>query len=136
MCCVHIHTITLTHNKVKTVEPVEDFPNGWRSGELYQLRADPCRVCIYFGDDEYEGLDTECPYTFIDGVIRDGDGDEVELVDDCGDVDVVQVESVDNDNLFDPELQELEENGGGYLSDDDDDGDFLFGGDGDKNMIK
>ena len=126
---------SLTHmhsNKVKTVEPVEDFPNGWRSGSLYQLRADPHRVCIYFGDDEYEGLNVECAYTFIDGVIRDGDGDEVKLVDNDDSV----VESVEKDNLFDPELQDLEEDGGGYLSDDDNDTDFLFGGDGDKKIIK
>ena len=121
---------------------MEDFPNGWRSGSLYQLRADPKRVCIYFGDEEYEGLDSECPYTFVDGVIRDGDGDEIMLVDDSNTTSVVDnddsvvVESVDNDVLFDPELQELEEDGGGYLSNDDSDSDWLFDGNGDKNIIK
>ena len=123
------------------MEPVEDFPNGWRSGSLYQLRADPNRVCIYFGDDEYEGLDVECPYTFVDGVIRDGDGDEVKLVDSSNVTSVVDdndsvVECVDKDELFDPELQELEEDGGGYLSVDDSDSDFVFGGNGDKKIIK
>ena len=41
-------------------------------------------------------------------------------------------------NLDDPELKELEEGGGGYLSNDDDDGDgeFMIDGDGDKNVIK
>ena len=109
---------------------------------MYQLRADPKRVCIYFGDEEYEGLDSECPYTFVDGVIRDGDGDEIMLVDDSNTTSVVDnddsvvVESVDNDVLFDPELQELEEDGGGYLSNDDSDSDWLFDGNGDKNIIK
>ena len=41
-------------------------------------------------------------------------------------------------NLDDPELNDLENDGGGYLSnsDDDDDHDFLFGGDGDRTIIK
>ena len=43
---------------------------------------------------------------------------------------------MDKDKLFDPELQELEEDGGGYLSADDTDSDFVFGGDGDKKIIK
>ena len=144
--CVHILSHTRTPKQVKTVEPVEDFPNGWRSGSLYQLRADPKRVCLYFGDDEYEGLDADSPYTFVDGVIRDGDGDEVKLMD-SSDVAVVigrTDSAVDSsktpvvDELFDPELQELEEDGGGYLSDSDGDNgiDFLFGGDGDKKIVK
>ena len=39
---------------------------------------------------------------------------------------------------FPEQLQELEEDGGGYLSngDDDSDSDFLFGGDGDKKVVK
>ena len=109
---------------------------------MYQLCADPNRVCIYFGDDEYEGLDAEFPYTFINGVIRDGDGEEVKLVNSSDTISTVDnndsvVESVENDQ-FDPELQELEEDGGGYLSncDSDSDSDFLFGGDGDKKIVK
>ena len=43
---------------------------------------------------------------------------------------------VDDELLHDPELEELEENGGGYLSNTDDDSDFLFGGDGDKKIVK
>ena len=92
---------------------------------MYQLCADPQRVCLYFGDDEYEGLDADSPYTFVDGVIRDGDGDVVKLVD-SSDVSVVVgcTDSVVDStkvvhDLFDPELQELEEDGGGYLSDND-----------------
>ena len=95
------------------------------------MAQDPSRVCLFFGDDEYEGLDP--PYTFIDGVVKDGDGDVVEFVDP-----VLMVCDSNNDKLVDPELQELEENGGGYLSDtdDDSDSDFLFGGDGDKKTVK
>ena len=117
--------------EVKTVEPVEEFAEGWRKATLYQSLQDPSRVCLFFGDDEYEGLDP--PYTFIDGVVKDGDGDVVEFVDP-----VLMVCDSNNDKLVDPELQELEENGGGYLSDtdDDSDGDFLFGGDGDKKTVK
>ena len=100
---------------------------------MYQSREDPERVCLFFGDDEYEGLDP--PYSFIDGVVKDGDGCVVEFVDplviDAGG-------GVDDELLHDPELEELEENGGGYLSntDDDSDSDFLFGGDGDKKIVK
>ena len=60
-------------------------------------------------------------------MLRDGDGDEIELVSSVGKVSVVE------DKLVDPELQELEDGGGGYLSNSDD-SDFLFGGDGDKNI--
>jgi hypothetical protein len=117
--------------EVKTVEPVEEFAEGWSKATLYQLLQDPSRVCLFFGDDEYEGLDP--PYTFIDGVVKDGDGDAVEFVDP-----VLIVCDSNKDKLVDPELQELEENGGGYLSDtdDDSDSDFLFGGDGDKKIVK
>ena len=120
--------------KVKTVEPVEEFAEGWRHATLYQLRQDPVKVCLFFGDDEYEGLDP--PYSFIDGIIKDGDGVVVDLVDPV----VIDHDGADvqDDVMVDPELQDLEENGGGYLSntDDDSDSDFLFGGDGDQKIVK
>ena len=43
---------------------------------------------------------------------------------------------IELDHLDDPELDELENNGGGYLSNDDGDVDFILGGEGDKNIIK
>ena len=121
---------------VKTVEPTEAYTAGWRPATLYKLRSDPTRVCLFFGGEEYEGLDDH--YSFVDGVLRDGDGDEVKLVS------VPQVTVTDgvinegDDGLSDPELKELEEGGGGYLSndDDDDDGDFLFDGDGDQKLVE
>ena len=118
--------------EVKTVEPVEEFTEGWRNATLYQLREDPQRVCLFFGDDEYEGLDP--PYSLIDGVVKDGDGCVVEFVDPL----VIDPSNDVDDELHDPELEEMEENGGGYLSnsDDDSDSDFLFGGDGDKKIVK
>ena len=102
---------------------------------MYQLREDPKRVCLFFGDDEYEGLDP--PYSLSDGVVKDGDGDVVEFVDPL----VIDSNGVDTDlveTLVDPELQELEDDGSGYLShtDDDSDDDFLLGGDGDKKILK
>ena len=101
---------------------------------MHQLLQDPSRVCSFFGDDECEGLDP--PHTLIDDVVKDGDGDEVEFVDPVLMCDVVC--DSNNDKLMDPELDELEEDGGGYLSDtdDDSDSDFLFGGDGDKKIVK
>ena len=81
---------------------------GWRSATLYQLREDPTRVCLYFGGEEYEGLDSH--YSFVDGVLKDGDGDVVELV---GPV----VHTITDSEVFDlkdSELDELEENEGDY----------------------
>ena len=121
-------------SKVQTVEPIDEFPIGYRDATLYQLRSDPKKVCLFFGNEDYEGLDP--PYTLVDGVVRDGDGDEVKLV--CPLKNSVvgcskQVETGVNE-LMDPELEELEENGGGYLSDSSD-SDFLFGGDTDKTIV-
>ena len=121
--------------EVKTVEPVSEFPAGWRPATLYKLHSDPSSFCLFFGDEEYEGLDVH--YTFVDGVLRDGDGDVVELVDRVQQVTDVQEAPapVPDKELVDPELDELEKNGGGYLSDSDND--FLFGDDdGDKKIVK
>ena len=122
----------LVSTQVKVVEAVDEFPDGWRTATVYQLRANPEQVCLYFGEEEYEGLDEH--YSFIDGVLRDSDGVRVELVEE----DVIR-STVDRDadtvDLVDPELKELEETGGGYLSNSDDH-DFLFGGDGDKKIVK
>ena len=105
-----------------------------------RLIADPTRVCLFFGGTEYEGLDAHAPYSFKDNILRDGDGDEIQLVRDssCRDRNM-------NDELLDlddPELKDIEECGGGYLSNSEDDSedDFLFGGDdgssGDKKIVK
>ena len=84
---------------------------------------------MFFGDTEYEGLDSTSPYTYKDGVLRDGDC--VELFEcECGDVE-------QEFDLEDPELNELEECGGGYLSGDSDDDNcgFTIDGEGDKKII-
>ena len=90
--------------EVKTVEPVSDFPAGWRPATLYKLHADPNSFCLFFGDEEYEGLDAH--YSFVDGVLRDGDGDVVELVDRVQEVSAVQElpAPVVDEKLVDPEL--------------------------------
>ena len=113
---------------------MEEFAEGWRKATLYQSLQDHSRVCLFFGDDQYEGLDP--PYSFIDGIVKDGDGDVVKLVEPVVLVDSIVVD-FNNNELEDPELKDLEENGGGYLSnsDDDSDSDFLFGGDGDKKIV-
>ena len=115
------------------MESIDEFPAGFRDCDLYQLREDPSRVCLFFGNNDYEGLDP--PYSLVDGVIMDGDGDVVELIEPVG-VNHSNVELMDT--LEDPELKDLEEDGGGYLSDSDDDSDsdFLFGGCGDKKILK
>ena len=86
-----------------------------------------------------QGLIADSPYTFIDGVLRDGDNEEIKLLDpvvedSCAEVPVktmmLKCESED------PELQELEERGGGYLSNDDDDNRFTIDDDGDKHTVE
>ena len=121
-------------SKVQTVEPIDEFPAGYRDATLYQLRSDPKQVCLFFGNEEYEGLDP--PYTLVDGVVRDGDGDEVKLVCPLKNSIAGCSKQIETDlyKLMDPELEELEEDGGGYLSDSSD-SDFLFGGDGDQKII-
>ena len=120
---------------IKTIESVSEFAAGWRPATLYQLRSDPKRVCLYFGDEEYEGLDSDQQYTYIDGVLYDGDGDEIELVDPI--VQVSVTEDVSTRELPDPELQEYEDCGGDYLSNcDDDEVDFIIGGDGDNKIVQ
>ena len=121
---------------IKTVEPVTEFPNGFRRATVYRLCDDHDRVCLYFGGQEYEGLDSNQPYSLVDGVLFDGDGDEITLLEPLIMIDDVRVS--DRDLLVDPELEELEEHGGGYLSNDDDDVELMFtiDGDGDKKMIK
>jgi hypothetical protein len=63
---------------IKIREDPVAFPAGWRSAKLYRLRAVRKTACIYFGGEEYEGLDFT--YTFVGGVLRDGEGEEIELV--------------------------------------------------------
>ena len=128
--------------QIKTVEPVAEYTAGWRPVTLYRLCDDHDRVCLHFGGDQYEGLDANRPYSFVDGVLFDSDGDRIELFEPLvKHVDLTCVNELDVDEctiLDDPELKELEEGGGGYLSNDDDDGDgeFMIDGEGDKNIIK
>ena len=123
--------------RVKTVEPVSAFPDGFRLATVYRLCDDHDRVCLYFGEQEYEGLDSNQPYSLVDGVLFDGDGDEIILVKPLIVSDVVGV-SDESKSLIDHELKEIEECGGEYLSNDDDDVNSLFtiDGNGDKQLIK
>ena len=57
---------------------MEEMLKVGTSATLYKLHADPTSFCLYYGDEEYEGLNAY--YSFVDGVLRDGDGDVVELV--------------------------------------------------------
>lgn len=84
-----------------------------------------------------EGLIADTPYTFIEGVLRDGDGEEIKFVDPV----VVETTGTGGTTMLtgvaaDPELEELEECGGGYLSDDDDDNCFTIDDDGDKHIVE
>ena len=81
------------------------------------------------------GLIADSPYTFIEGVLRDGDGEEINLVDPV----IVEGTGLDRTTMLagvdaDPEIQELEDGGGGYLSNDDNC--FLIDGDGDTHVVQ
>ena len=54
---------------IKTVESVTEFPDGFRRATVYRLCDDHDRVCLYFGEQEYEGLDSNQPYSLVDGVL-------------------------------------------------------------------
>ena len=86
-----------------------------------------------------QGLIADSPYTFVEGVLRDGDGDQVQFMDPVVVEDVDTGETTCVTTMFagtdvDPELQELEECGGGYLSDGDNC--FTIDGDGDKHIVQ
>ena len=56
---------------------------------LHTRVGKPERVCLDFGDDEYEGIGNVV-YTFIDGVLKDSDGDVIEFRDVDGDDNIVE----------------------------------------------
>ena len=98
-------------------------------------------MCVFFDVDVIflrQGLIADSPYTFIDGVLRDGDNEEIKLLDPVVEDSCTEV-SVETTMLkcesADPEMQELEEGGGGYLSHDDDNNCFTIDGDGDKHLV-
>lgn len=53
--CIRV-CVCVSLSQVRTVEPVSEFTAGWRPAKLYRSHADPKRACLYFGDNEYEGL--------------------------------------------------------------------------------
>lgn len=40
------------------MEAKDEYAKGWRLATMYQLCADPKRVCLHFGGKEYEGVVT------------------------------------------------------------------------------
>ena len=56
LCVSECLCVCVSLSQVRTVEPVSEFAAGWRPAKLYRSRADPKRACLYFGDNEYEGL--------------------------------------------------------------------------------
>ena len=59
---------------IKTVKSVTEFPDDFRPATVYRLCDDHDKVCLYFGEDEYKGLDSNRSYlSLVDGVLFDGD---------------------------------------------------------------
>ena len=62
---------------------IMDDDGSWRPATLYLHRMNwrQNQACIYFGGQrEYEGL-TGPPYTWRQGILRDGDGDVIQHCD-------------------------------------------------------
>ena len=49
--------------ELKDVE-VQEIDGTWRNVVLFRNKTDANRVCIWFGEEEYEGIDPSRPYSF------------------------------------------------------------------------
>ena len=61
---------------VMVVEDPDEFVGGLRPATIYRSISKNTSVCLWFGGEEFEGLDGS--YTMIDGVLRDSDGVRIE----------------------------------------------------------
>jgi hypothetical protein len=43
---------------------VEELDGTWREATIYRHKLDEVRVCLWFGQSEYEGLDPDRPYRY------------------------------------------------------------------------
>jgi hypothetical protein len=51
---------------------VREETGAYRPVRIYRLKEFTSHVCIFFGNDEYEGLTS--PYSFVEHVLKDDDG--------------------------------------------------------------
>lgn len=65
-------------SKVSVTEDVEEGAEyNERPADLYVSVSDDSRVCLYFGGNEYEGIGVHVYRLNSDGMLFDGDGDEI-----------------------------------------------------------
>ena len=62
--------------RVMVVEDPDEFVGGLRPATVYLSVSKKISVCLWFGGEDFEGLDGT--YTMIDGVLKDTDGVRIE----------------------------------------------------------
>jgi len=69
---------------------VQELNGTWRQVNVFRHLIDPTRVCIWFGDKEYEGIDPSRPYNYCP---------RTEILEDDGGYDINwRVKGLDNDD--------------------------------------
>ena len=79
---------------------VQELDGTWRGVTLFRHKQEPTRVCLWFGEEEYEGIDSSHPYQYcpstenlmddegfdinwrVQGLENDDDDDEYDEEDD------------------------------------------------------
>ena len=58
---------------------VEESDGTWRGVTIFRHASDETRVCIWFGEDEYEGIDRDKPYRYCprSEILEDDDGEDI-----------------------------------------------------------
>ena len=77
----------------ETLIQVEELDGTWRDATLFRSVKDNTDVCIWFGEDEYEGIDPAHPYKYCvrTEILEDDEGFDInwrmKSIDDDGDED-------------------------------------------------
>ena len=58
---------------------VQELDGSWRSVTLFRNVGDEAHVCLWFGNDEYEGIDRDRPYRYCPRteIMEDDEGDDI-----------------------------------------------------------
>ena len=77
---------------------VEELDGTWRDVALFRSKLDQERVCLWFGQDEYEGLDPDRPYRYClrSETLEDDEGFDINW----------RIKGVENDDEDDEEDEE------------------------------
>ena len=58
---------------------VQELDETWRSVTIFRHLSERDRVCLWFGEDEYEGIDKDKPYRYCQRseVLEDDEGEDI-----------------------------------------------------------